>query len=107
MEERRKYPRARVSWEITVWKVTVDDMSGAEWTGESVNLSPGGVKVRFDGDLEPDTPVTLIFRPPDGGPIISALSAVVRRDQDGHAFAFAPLQYADFVRLLKLVKERT
>ena len=107
MEERRKHPRAKVSWDVTVSKVTVEDESGAEWDGQSVNLSPGVLKVRFNGDLEPGTTVTLIFRPPDGGPIMSALSAVVRKDRDGHAFAFRSLSYADFVRVLKLVKART
>lgn len=107
MEERRRYPRVTVSWDITVWKVTVGDLSGTEWMGESVNLSPGGVKVKFGGDLEQGTPVTLIFRPPDGGPIISALSAVVRKDREGHAFAFASLSHSDFVRLLRFVKART
>lgn len=106
MEEHRKHPRARVSWDVTVWKVSVEDMSGQEWQGESVDLSPGGLKVRFGGDLEPGTQVTLIFRPPDGGPLISALSAVVRKDREGHAFAFASLSYAEFVRLLKFVKAR-
>ncbi|MBI3624832.1 MAG: PilZ domain-containing protein, partial [Candidatus Rokubacteria bacterium] len=91
MEEHRKHPRARVSWDVTVWKVSVEDDSGSQWEGESVDLSPGGLKVRFDGDLEPDTIVTLIFTPPDGGPLISALSAVVRKDREGHAFAFASL----------------
>ncbi len=107
MEEHRKHPRARVSWDVTVWKVSVEDDAGTQWDGESVDLSPGGLKVRFDGDLEPGTIVTLIFTPPDGGPLISALSAVVRKDREGHAFAFASLSYADFVRLLKLVKART
>jgi hypothetical protein len=51
--------------------------------------------------------VTLLFKPPDGGPLISAVSAVVRKDREGHAFAFASLSYADFVRLLKLVRART
>lgn len=107
MEEHRKHPRAKVSWDVTVCKVSVEDETGAQWVGESVDLSPGGVKVRFDGDLAPGTTVALIFTPPDGGPIISTLSAVVRKDRDGHAFAFASLSYADFVRLLKYVKART
>ena len=107
MEERRRHPRARVSWNVTVWKVSVQDDAGTQWDGMSVDLSPGGLKVRFGGDLEPGTMVTLIFSPPDGHPIISALSAVVRRDREGHAFAFASLSYADFVRLRKFVKART
>jgi len=107
MEEKRKHPRARVYWDVTVWKVSVEDESGTQWEGETVDLSPDGVKVRFAGDLQPDTQVTLIFAPPDGGPIISARASVVRRDAQGHSFAFAALSYADYVRLQKMVKART
>lgn len=105
-EEKRKHPRARLSFDVTVWKVTVEDMSGTEWQGESLDVSPGGLKVRFAGDLRPGTLVTLIFTPPDGGPMISALSAVVRKDAQGHSFAFASLSYADLIRLQKMVKAR-
>ena len=107
MEEKRKHPRARVYWDVTVWQVSVEDETGTQWDGETVDLSPGGVKVRFSGTLEPGTQVTLIFRPPDGGPIISARASVVRRDAQGHSFAFAALSYADYVRLQKMVKART
>ena len=107
MEEKRKQPRARVYWDVTVWKVSVEDESGTQWEGETVDLSPGGVKVRFAGDLQPGTQVTLIFSPPDGGPIISARASVVRREAQGHSFAFAALSYADYIRLQKMVKART
>ena len=107
MEEKRKHPRARVSWDVTVWKVSVEDEAGTQWEGETVDLSPGGVKVRFAGDLQPGTQVTLIFSPPDGGPIISARASVVRREAQGHSFAFAALSYADYIRLQKMVKART
>lgn len=107
MEEKRKHPRARVYWDVTVWKVSVEDESGTQWEGETVDLSPGGVKVRFAGDLQPGTQVTLIFSPPDGGPIISVRASVVRRDAQGHSFAFAALSYADYIRLQKMVKART
>ncbi len=106
MEERRKHPRATVSWNVTVWQVSADDMSGREWEGESVDVSPGGLKVTFGGALDPGTMVTLIFAPPDGGPMISALSAVVRKDAQGHSFAFASLSDADLVRLRRIVKAR-
>jgi len=107
MEEKRKHPRARVYWDVTVWKVSVEDESGTQWEGETVDLSPGGIKVRFAGDLQPGTQVTLIFSPPDGGPIISARASVVRRDAQGHSFALAALSYADYIRLQKMVKART
>lgn len=107
MEEKRKHPRARVYWDVTVWKVSVEDESGTQWEGETVDLSPGGVKVRFAGDLQPGTQVTLIFPPPDGGPIIAARASVVRKDAQGHSFAFAALSYADYIRLQKMVKART
>lgn len=106
MENRRKHPRAAGSWDVTVWKVSADAVAGQEWQGEVVDFSPGGLKVKFDGDLEPETTVTLIFTPPDGGPMISALAAVVGRDARGHSFAFASLSYADLVRLKKMVKAR-
>jgi len=107
MEEKRKHPRVRVYWDVTVWKVSVEDESGTQWEGETVDLSPGSVKVRFAGDLQSGTQVTLIFSPPDGGPIMSARASVVRRDAQGHSFAFAALSYADYVRLQKMVKART
>ena len=107
MQEKREHPRVRVSWDVTVWKVSVEDDTGAQWEGETVDLSPGGVKVRFAGRLEPGTQVALIFSLPDGGPIISARASVIRRDAEGHSFAFAALPYADYVRLQKMVKART
>ena len=107
MQEKRKHPRVRVYWDVTVVKVSVEDEFGAQWEGETVDLSPGGVKVRFAGKLEPGTWVTLIFSPPDGGPIISPRASVIRRDAQGHSFAFAALSYADYVRLQKMVKART
>ena len=106
MQEKRRHPRARVSWDVTVVKVSVEDEFGAQWEGETVDLSPGGVKVRFPGSLEPGTGVTLIFSPPDGGPIISPRASVVRQDAEGHSFAFGALSYADYVRLRKMVKAR-
>ncbi|MBI4589308.1 MAG: PilZ domain-containing protein [Candidatus Rokubacteria bacterium] len=99
MEERRKHPRATISLDVTVWHT-----SGREWDGESVDVSPGGLNVKFAGDLEPGSMVTLIFTLPDGGPMISALSAVVRKSAEGQCFAFASLSYADLVRLQKLVR---
>jgi hypothetical protein len=107
MKERRKHPRVAGAWDVTVVKVTVDDLAGRQWPGKSVNLSPGGLKVRFDGDLAPGSVVSLLFTPPDGGPMISAVAAVVRKDAGGHSFAFASLSYADYVRLRKFVRART
>src|SRR3989304_8654372 len=107
MEEKRKHPRARVYWDVTVWKVSVEDEAGTQWEGETVDLSPGGIKVRFAGDLQPGTQVTLIFSPPDGGPIISARASVGRRDAQGDSFAFAAPSYAGSVPLQKKVEART
>lgn len=107
MEDKRRHPRAGLSFDVTVWKVSVEDESGAQWDGQTIDVSPGGVKVKFPGDLDPGTMVTLICSPPDGGPIISARASVVRKDAQGHSFAFASLPYADLVRLQKMVKART
>lgn len=107
MKEKRRHSRATGSWEVTVWRESGEHVAGQEWAGKSIDFSPGGLKVKFAGDLEPGARVTLIFKPPDGGPIISTVAAVVRKDPAGHAFAFASLPYADFVRLKKMVKART
>lgn len=106
-EERRKHPRAAGSWDVTVWRVSAEDVSGEQWQGESVDVSAGGLKVKFPGALARGTLVNLMFTPPDGGPMISAVATVVRKDAQGHAFAFASLSYADLVRLQKLVKARS
>jgi len=44
---RRKYPRVEISF-----PVRLEDAAGRTWHGESVNLSPGGLKVKTDANLQ-------------------------------------------------------
>ena len=97
----RRYPRVQVSLDVKVEK------PGAGLSdGRAVDLSPFGVKVRSAADVEPGGTVRLSFAPPDGEPLISVLSLVVRRDPDGHAFTFVNLTNPDFLRLKKFVDSR-
>lgn len=74
--------------------------------GRSVDLSPFGLKVAPGSGVEPGGTVRLSFTPPDGEPLISVLSLVVRKDRDGDAFTFVNLTNRDFVRLKKFVDSR-
>ena len=74
--------------------------------GRAVDLSPFGLKVRSAADVEPGGTARLSFTPPDGEPLISVLSLLVRRDPDGQAFTFVNLTNPDFLRLKKFVDSR-
>ena len=97
----RRYPRVQVSLDVKVEKPGTGLSDG-----RAVDLSPFGVKVRSAADVEPGGTVRLSFAPPDGEPLISVLSLVVRRDPDGHAFTFVNLTNPDFLRLKKFVDSR-
>ncbi|MEK7363894.1 MAG: response regulator [candidate division NC10 bacterium] len=97
----RRYPRVEVSLEVQVEKP-----AAGLFDGRVVDLSPFGVKVRSAADVEPGGTVRLSFTPPDGEPLISVLSLLVRRDPDGHAFTFVNLTNPDFLRLKKFVDSR-
>lgn len=96
----RRYPRVEVSLDVKV-----EQPAGA-LPGRSVDLSPFGVKLRSAEALEPGGTVRLSFSPPDGDPLISVLSVLVRKDSDGHAFTFVNLTNPDFIRLKKFVDSR-
>ena len=97
----RRYPRVEVSLEVQVEKP-----AAGLFDGRVVNLSPFGMKVRSAADVEPGGTVRLSFTPPDGEPLISVLSLLVRRDPDGNAFTFVNLTNPDFLRLKKFVDSR-
>jgi PilZ domain len=55
--------------------------------GETLDLSPGGAKLRLDEQLQEGDLATLRIRPPQGGAM--DVSAIVwRSDDDGPAFFF-------------------
>lgn len=97
----RRYSRVKVSLEVKVEKPGVGLSNG-----RMVDLSPFGLKMRSAADVEPGGTVRLSFTPPDGEPLISVLSLLVRRDPDGHAFTFVNLTNPDFTRLKKFVDSR-
>ena len=97
----RRYRRVGVSLEVKV-----ENAAAGSAPGRAVDLSPFGVKVRSAADVEPGATVRLSFTPPDGEPLISVQSLLVRRDPDGHAFTFVNLTNPDFVRLKKFVDSR-
>ena len=98
---RRRYLRVKVSLDVKV-----DGSAGGQAQGQSVDLSPFGVKVRSAAEVEPGGTVWLSFNPPDANPLISVLSLLVRKDPDGQAFAFVNLTNPDFQRIQKLVDSR-
>ncbi|MBI2154966.1 MAG: response regulator [Candidatus Rokubacteria bacterium] len=97
----RRYPRVEVSLDVKV-----EQPAAGAARGRSVDLSPFGVKLRSAEALEPGGTVRLSFNPPDGDPLISVLSVLVRKDPDGHSFTFVNLTNPDFIRLKKFVDSR-
>ena len=100
-EERRRYARVEVAWNVAVgWGPRF------QWQGEMVSLSPFGVKVRL-GEKEPGPPagtkVQLQFTPPDKKAPLSINGVVWRVDPDGLAVALLKLGVDDFYRLKSLV----
>ena len=101
MEERRRYRRVDVAWNVAVgWGPRF------KWQGELVSLSPFGVKVKL-GDKEPGpsvgTEVHLHFTPPDGKAPMAIKGIVWRVDPDGLAIALLKLNVDGFYRLKMLV----
>ena len=97
---RRRYARARVSL-----AVTLEDTTGRQWQGPSVDLSPFGVKLRLTGTGQPASTARLSFAP-DGDARITVLALLVRKDPDGQAYTFINLTSADFTRLKNFVDSR-
>lgn len=97
----RRYPRVGISLDVKV-----EQLDAPRARGRSVDLSPFGLKVCSGAEVAPGGTVRLSFSPPDGDPLISVLSLVVRKDTDGHAFTFVNLTNPDFLRLKKFVDSR-
>ncbi|MBI3624975.1 MAG: PilZ domain-containing protein [Candidatus Rokubacteria bacterium] len=101
LEERRRYPRVEVAWDVAVgWGPRF------EWRGEIVSLGPFGLKVRL-GEKDPGpsvgTEVRLQFRAPNGKHPLSIKGIVWRVDPDGLAIALVKLSIDEFYRLKSLV----
>ena len=95
---RRRYPRVDTGLQIHI-----EDSTGRTWVGKTLNLSLGGLKVESDAPLETPHQVRLNLSLPDGGPGISAVSLMVRRDSNGLAFAFVDLEQSALDRIRTFV----
>lgn len=98
---RRRYARAQVALDVTL-----EDTTGRQWQGQSVDLSPFGMKLLSARPLEPGGTARLSFDPRDGNGRITVLALMVRKDPDGQAYAFINLTNGDFTRLKTLVDSR-
>ena len=95
---RRRHPRVDIAF-----PVRLEDAAGRSWHGESINLSPGGLKVKTDASLQPGRRVRLNFKLPDGLPGITAASLTVRKDPNGLAFSFVDLEHSAADRIRQVV----
>lgn len=95
---RRRHPRVEVAF-----PVRLEDLAGRTWHGESINLSPGGLKVKTDAGLLPGRRVRLNFKLPDGLPGITTTSLTVRKDPNGFAFSFVDLEPSAVDRITRVV----
>ncbi len=98
---RRRYARVKVTLDVAM-----EDPTGRQSQGQTVDLSPFGVKLRVPGEIEPGSTAQLSFSAPDGDSRINVLSLLVRKDTDGLGFAFINLTNTDFNRLKGYVDSR-
>lgn len=93
MVENRRSPRAEAGFTVCVREAT-----GNSRTGEAVNLSPFGLRVR-QVHIPASAVVRLDFELPGVEHTFSVSALAVRSDADGTAFAFINLARAEFLRL--------
>lgn len=98
--DRRRYPRAEVSW-----RIVLEHEGGFQWRGETVALNPFGAKVRLVTKAPgPQTGslVRLHFSPPDGSPAMTLKGLVWRVDAEDPVVVFSKLSGKEFLRLKRL-----
>lgn len=95
---RRRYPRVNTSI-----PVELVDTTGTTWTGTSVNLSAGGLKVRGDAPIGLGDSVRMFLRLPDIDAGISVACLALRKDPDGIAFLFGVPDSAAMERIRSYV----
>ena len=95
--ELRRYPRARVAWKVII------EMPGSRpRMRKTVDISPFGVKVRYEGRLPDGAPARLRFSVPDRQPL-QLNSIVWRSDPDGPVFVFVGITDEQLTRMKGLV----
>ncbi len=90
--ERRRNPRVHVPW-----PVIVRDADGAVVTGEVIDVSLSGMKLRVDAQMVVGGDVTIHVTLPRGAGDIEVPAQVIRRDPEGIGVAFGglPAAHAD------------
>src|SRR5436309_5796465 len=81
--DRRRAPRAVLSLPLRI-----REQNGAEWESTSVNLSASGIKVRGNGSRHSGETATLSITLPESDTQLEVPSILVRKDDEGYAFAF-------------------
>jgi len=81
-QDRRQYPRTRVSWSIIV------QAGSGRFLSRSLDISPFGMKIRTKERLKMGTPAQVEIVPPEGPPL-RVKATVWRVDADGLAFLFS------------------
>jgi CheY-like chemotaxis protein len=89
--ESRRRPRSKVSWPVIV------EVGDRVLHGETLDVSPFGVKVRLEERLQDATLVTLHIKAPIGHPL-DVQAIVWRMDDDGPVFLFLKKAPAFLVR---------
>jgi hypothetical protein len=93
----RRYPRTRVAW-----KVIVDMQGSRPRMRKTVDVSPFGVKIRWDGRVADGVTARLSFSTPDHLPF-QVNAVVLRCDADGPVFVFVGITEAEITRMKVLV----
>jgi PilZ domain len=81
--DRRAFPRAEAAW-----PATVEGGDGRVFSGEVVNLSLSGMKVRSDTDAAVNSIVTVRVTLPGAAGRLEVVGTVVRRDRESIGVAF-------------------
>src|SRR5258705_12745947 len=81
--DRRSFPRAAAAW-----PATVESSDGRVVSGEVVNLSLSGMKVRSDTEAAANSIVTVRVTLPGDAGRLEMVGTVVRRDRESIGVAF-------------------
>lgn len=96
--DRRRSGRAHARW-----PVTVESFNSRAQSGELVDLSLSGMKVRTESDAVVGSAVTVRAMAPKGAGGLEVVARVVRQDSDGMALDFIELPGPDVRRLEQLL----
>lgn len=101
-DDRRRGRRA-----VVAFPVYVTEYGSAAWQATTVDLSARGVRLRPDEPVQPGQAARLTFGLPDGGPSMTLMSLLVRRDPDGYTFFFVNPTSTEAQRLTDAVAKLT